>query len=211
MSTTAFDPISMKEKIEALLTRLRDMLYRAQTDPLITKEALLEVVDLIESMITDMVIKATSGQKILITVFTTFMQQEQLLREAMKELRDAIISNNIPRARMVLEHLRNRIYSYIRILYVVTAGKTEEAVEHPYTGIRIPKELSKNAFRVYALLLQQPGGEADLMTIQHLLDMSPEELDSAIRELERLGYIDLLIRGSSYIARLRREVRARAL
>jgi len=199
------DLVRAKKRLEALLNRLRILLHKAQTDPFITREMLLECVDRIESTITDMVMLMSMGQRVLITVFGTLMQQEQLLREMLNELRDAILRNNLPQARRYLELLRIRIYSYIRVASVATAGKAVERVEPMYTGIPIPEDLSKNAVRIFALLLQQPGGEADEITIRHLLNLTPEEFETAIEEMKELGYIEQFLRGRLKVFRLRED------
>ena len=51
--------------------------------------------------------------------------------------------------------------------------------------------------------MQKAGGEADLITLQHALNMSEEDLENAIDELKEQGYVETFIRGMSMVVRLK--------
>jgi len=194
--------ISAKRRVESLFTRVRSLLYRASTDPMITRETVLELLDRLEGSITEIILNMTAGQKIQISLFPTFLNYEKELVGRLETVRKSVMEGNFAVARKELEALRSRFYSYLRIASVIFAGKREEE-KKVYAGIKAPEGLSPNALKIFAFLLQKAGGEADLITLQHALNMSEEDLENAIDELKEQGYVETFIRGMSMVVRLK--------
>jgi len=198
--------LKQRKELEALLHRIRDVLIKSKTNPFISREDILRLIDRFDSTLTDMMMTmASESSQRSISLFPAFLEAENLVKGALEDLRRYVHSNNLSLARMQLDLLKTRLNHYLRIVaFMFRGGKAEvTAVTEAISGVKAPEGLSPNAFKIYAYLKQKPSLESDLITIQHALGMSETEINEAIEELRKLDYIDVLIRGRSIIIKLK--------
>jgi len=197
--------LRQRKELEALLNRIRDVIIRSRTDPYISKEDILRLIDRFENTLTDMMMTiASESSQRSISLFPAFLEAENLVKGAIEDLRRCVHDNDLPSARLQLDLLKTRFNHYLRIVaFMFRGGKAEATAVETMTGIKVPEGMSPNALKIYAYLKQKPSLEADLVTIQYALGMNETEVNEAIEELRRLDYVDVLIRGRSIIARLK--------
>jgi len=200
--------LKQRDRLDAILSRLKQKIGRAMVDPMVTKENLLEMVNRFESHLMNLIIiiEGTSTSRRSTALIPMVLEAEKMLRTDLLALRSAINDNRLTDAYKLVDNVRTSFFSLLRTaLYVFPrgAGRGAETAPEHIAGIKMPEEMSMNAFRVYTYLKQKPEMEADLETLMKVLGMPEDVLLDAIEELKDLDYIDILSRGRSIIIRLK--------
>lgn len=195
--------LKAQKELSAFLNRIRSLIDKASTDPYVKASDILTVIHNFEDCLTETVMKISMMSTTRsVSLFPIFEEEEKIVRGAIEELKQAVERNNMSQARRHCEILRSRLLSYLRMLSFMLKGvKFEEESAESILGIRVPEDLSPTASRVYAYLRRKI--EADVSDMMHSLGMEKEELEEAIEELRKLGYVDVYMRGLSVVVRLK--------
>lgn len=201
--------MSVYEDYDVMITRFKELLDKSDIiDYTVVKMDAFTLLDRIENMflqdISSMDYTRLSSEK-----FESIQNSIDDVMDAIKAIREKLSYGEVSDALKIAEELRRKIKRALTLANILARempmGVVYRAVPQYVKSVPAPRQLIRNpvALQIYNLLLQNPKKTIPLTSLPQALGVTEDEINKAIDELLRLGFITFVIHEGESSIRLK--------
>lgn len=201
--------MSVYEDYDVMITRFKELLDKSDIiDYTVVKVDAFAMLDRIENMflqdISSMDYTRLSSEK-----FESIQNSIDDVMDAIKAIREKLSYGEVSDALKIAEELRRKIKRALTLAKILTRempmGVVHRVVPQYVKSVPAPRQLIRNpvALQIYSLLLQNPKKTIPLTSLPRALGVPEDEINKAIDELLRLGFITFVIHEGESSVRLK--------